>query len=292
MNRQPDCAIVTTVPPSRRHCMTKRGTGSRSSAHDQRAAVNVLGVEVAPWSTETLVNAIIDSTTRSTARRRMPLSTVHYANVHVLNTAYRNRPLREQLARASTVYCDGSGVRLGAAMLGRRLPQRLTGADIIDSFCARAASDGVRLFLLGGAAGIADRAAAILRDRYPGLPIVGTHHGFCDAEASTHVVAQANRSGAEVLLVGMGTPTQELWVAEHRAEIMAPVVWTVGALLDFVVGVQRRGPRWLTDNHMEWLWRLGTDPHRLASRYIVGNPLFCGRVLRQRLGQRAPGSNG
>jgi N-acetylglucosaminyldiphosphoundecaprenol N-acetyl-beta-D-mannosaminyltransferase len=269
--------------------MTQHGTAARSSDPDPTGAVNVLGVDVAPWTIESLIDAIVSSATRRSRDSGNPLSTVHYANVHVLNVAYRCQRLRDQLTRASTVYCDGSGVRLGAALLGRGLPRRLTGADIIDPFCSRVARAGLRLFLLGGRPGIADRAAGILRARHPGLDIAGTHHGFCDPEASEEIVKQANRSGVDVLLVGMGTPQQELWVARHRASIEAPVVWTVGALLDFVVGVQRRAPRWLTDHHMEWLWRLATDPRRLAGRYVVGNPMFCLRVIRQRLGRRSQG---
>jgi exopolysaccharide biosynthesis WecB/TagA/CpsF family protein len=259
-----------------------------ATAPGELGVINVLGVQVAPWVSDSLIEAMIDSAAPG-SKDRSWLSTVHYANIHVLNTAYRNAALREQLGRASTVYCDGSGVRLGAAILGQRLPPRLTGADFINALCSRAAACGVRLFLLGGAMGVADRAADVLRGRYPGLAIVGTHHGFCDAECSAAVVAQANRSGAELILVGMGTPAQELWVAQHRADLEAPIVWTVGALLDFVAGVQRRAPRGLRDLHMEWLWRLATDPRRLAGRYVVGNPLFYLRVIRQRLGQWSQG---
>jgi exopolysaccharide biosynthesis WecB/TagA/CpsF family protein len=85
------------------------------------------------------------------------------------------------------------------------------------------------------------------------------------------------------VLVGMGTPVQELWTARHRARIAAPVVWCLGATADFVAGVQARGPALLTDHGLEWLARLLGDPRRLFGRYVVGNPLFLARVLRARL---------
>jgi N-acetylglucosaminyldiphosphoundecaprenol N-acetyl-beta-D-mannosaminyltransferase len=246
--------------------------------------VDVLGVPVEPWRAEDLIAAVIASATAGAPADGARLETVHYANVHVVNTAYRNPELRRELARASTVYCDGSGVRLGAAILGQRLPPRLTAADWIDAFCERAARAGVRLFIVAGADGVAEHAAAVLLARHPGLAVAGTYHGFLDDHASTRVIARVNDAGTDLLLVGMGTPTQELWVARYRETIRAPVVWTVGALLDFVAGAQRRAPAWLADHHLEWLWRLGTVPGRLGSRYLIGNPLFILRMLARRLG--------
>lgn len=255
---------------------------SPEQPNDRWAPVNILGVDVAPWDADALIAAMIRSATERTRPGERPLSTVHYANIHVLNTAFRHPPLRDQLVQG-TVYCDGSGVRLGAALLGQRLPPRLTAADWIDDFCDRAARRDVSLFLVGGADGVADRASVALRQRHPELRIAGTHHGFLDGEASGRVIAELNRARAGVVLVGMGTPVQELWVAEHRQEIEAPVVWTVGALFDFVAGAQRLAPRWLGDRHLEWLWRLASHPRRLARRYMLGNALFCLRVARQRV---------
>lgn len=244
--------------------------------------VNILGVRVSPWHAESLIEAMLDAVRGTSGLFRERTATIHYANVHVLNTAYSDAGLREQLNRASTVYCDGSGVRLGAALLGQWLPPRLTAADWIDAFCSRAAEEGARLFLVGGEDRIADLAADLLRARHSGLDIVGAHHGFLDTGGSDHVIDQMNAAGADVVLVGMGTPTQERWIGRNRAQITAPVVWSVGALFDFIVGAQRRAPPWLADHGMEWLWRWGTDPGRLTHRYVIGNPLFCLRVIRQR----------
>jgi N-acetylglucosaminyldiphosphoundecaprenol N-acetyl-beta-D-mannosaminyltransferase len=252
--------------------------------------VSILGVDVTPWDGAELIEAMIASSRVGRPGDDSPVRTVHYANIHVLNTAYRNRDLHRQLARASTVYCDGAGVVLGAALLGRQLPPRIAAADWIDRLCDRAARAGARLYFIAGAEGVAERAAAILQARHPGLEIAGTHHGFLDDEESAGVVAWANEANADIVLVGMGTPTQELWVARFREAIQAPVVWTVGAVLDFVVGAQRRAPGWVQGAHMEWLWRLGTDPARLARRYLLGNPLFCLRLARQRLRSLARGA--
>jgi N-acetylglucosaminyldiphosphoundecaprenol N-acetyl-beta-D-mannosaminyltransferase len=206
-----------------------------------------------------------------------------YANVHVLNTAWTDPELHAILNQADLIYCDGAGVVLGARLLGHRLPGRMTGADWIDPLCQACAKDGVPLYFVGGRPGIAVRAAQTLSARHPGLRVVGAHHGYlADADVCRAAIAAVNAARPDILLVGMGTPTQERWIAAHRQELDVPVVWAVGALFDFVAGVQPRGPRWMLDNGLEWLYRLGSDPRRLWRRYVIGNPLFLARVLRQR----------
>ena len=207
-------------------------------------------------------------------------STVLYANVHVLNTAYRDADLRRILNQADLVYCDGAGVRLGARLLGHHLPPRMTGADWIEPLCA---AERITLYLMGSQPGVAARAAVALQARYPGLRIAGTYHGYlADPDICAAAIAAVNAARPHILLVGMGTPIQEKWIAAHRHELNAPVVWAVGALFDFVAGVQPRGPRWMLDNGLEWLYRLLSDPRRLWQRYVIGNPLFMLRVMKQK----------
>lgn len=249
-----------------------------------RASVNVLGVTVSRWTPEELVQAMVRSARNAPADPGgAPLRTVLYANVHVLNTAYRTPELRRELEGASCVYCDGVGVSMaGRFLAGSRLP-RLTAADWLPLFCRSVASAEIPIFLLGGAPWVAEETAKRLRADHPRLQITGSHHGYLTEEDNRRLVAEINESGARILLVGMGTPRQELWIKQHRASLDVPVVWAVGALMDFVAGVQRRAPRWMLRANLEWLWRLMTDPRRLAGRYLVGNPLFCLRVARQRL---------
>jgi N-acetylglucosaminyldiphosphoundecaprenol N-acetyl-beta-D-mannosaminyltransferase len=253
-------------------------------------SVDVLGVPVRSWVQSELVDQAV-----RWARDRTPTKrTILYANVHVLNTAYTDTGLLKALRSASTVYCDGSGVRLGAWLLGRRLPARMTGADWIDPLCHQASLASLSLFLVGGPEGVAARAADTLIGRYPGLRIVGTHHGYGSEAADADLVASINRSAAGIVLVGMGTPRQERWIARWRAELDPPIVWAVGALFDFVAGLERRGPRWMLNMHLEWLARLAANPRERWRRCVLGNPRFVARVLGQRflgLPSRLSGAN-
>lgn len=238
--------------------------------------IQVLDVGVDPVGLDELLERV------SAAIEADQRLTLAYANVHVLDCAASDPRLRRFLARADLVYCDGNGVRLGARLLGEDLPHRMTGADWIWRLAAEAEGRW-RIWWIGGEPGVAQRAAEALRQRHPGLEI-GADHGFHarfgpeDAASLARIAAFA----PDIVLVGMGTPEQELWVEARRAAIAAPVVWCVGATADFVSGRVRRGPRWLTDR-AEWLDRLYSEPGRLWRRFLLGNTRFLVRVLRQRI---------
>ena len=241
--------------------------------------IDILGVRVSRLILDELIQGAIDR-----ARNRVS-STILYANIHVLNTAYHDAELRDRLNKADVVYCDGEGVRFGSGILGRRLPGRMTGADWIEPLCDACAKQGISMSFIGSKPGVAERAALLLQERHAGLKISSRHHGFLDdPAANSEAIAAVNTARPGILLVGMGTPEQERWIAAHRSELDVPVVWAVGALFDFVTGTQPRGPRWMCDHGMEWIYRLVTSPRRLGNRYLLGNPLFVWRVLKQRAG--------
>jgi N-acetylglucosaminyldiphosphoundecaprenol N-acetyl-beta-D-mannosaminyltransferase len=208
-----------------------------------------------------------------------------YANIHVLNTAYHDSELRRILNQADLVYCDGAGVKLGARLLGGHLPERMTGADWIYDLCAACQERGFSLYFLGGEPGVAALAAEKLQTQYPGSKIAGTHHGHYNHSGLENdgVIAAINALRPDILLVGFGTPLQEKWIDRNFDRLNVPVVWAVGALVDFVAGQVPRAPRWMLDHGLEWFYRLWAEPRRMFKRYIIGNPLFIWRVLRQKL---------
>jgi N-acetylglucosaminyldiphosphoundecaprenol N-acetyl-beta-D-mannosaminyltransferase len=244
--------------------------------------VEVLGVPVHPVTWPELRDYVCERIER---RAR---TTVMYANVHVLNSAHRTPALLHALRDADLVYCDGEGVRLAARLLGERLPARMTGADFISEMFGALAAIQARVYWLGAAPGVADRALRTLAAEHPGVSIAGARDGYFtkDGGDTEAVISALNACRADIVFVGMGTPAQELWVARYRDRISAPVVWCIGATADFVAGVQPRGPDVLTQHGLEWLARLASDPRRLWSRYVIGNPLFIARVVRSRLHRR------
>jgi N-acetylglucosaminyldiphosphoundecaprenol N-acetyl-beta-D-mannosaminyltransferase len=220
--------------------------------------------------------------------RRSPRQ-VMYANAHVLNQSRHTPELRGALESADLVYCDGYGVRLAAKALDAPIPHRMTGADWIWGLAAMAELAGEPVYLLGSEPGVAQLAADNLGRSYPRLDIVGHHHGYFEA-GSPHddrVVEDINARRPSILLVGMGTPKQELWVQANAHRLDVDVLWTVGALFDVVSGKVPRAPGWLADNGLEWIFRLAIEPGRMWRRYLLGNPVFVHRVLTQARARQA-----
>jgi N-acetylglucosaminyldiphosphoundecaprenol N-acetyl-beta-D-mannosaminyltransferase len=243
--------------------------------------ISVLGVQFAPATVDEL-HAYIEQTIVSGGH-----ATVLHVNVHAINLAQSDARLRQILNSASLVFCDGFGVRLGAYILGHRVPPRITYADWMWTLGAFAEQRGFSLFLLGGAPGVAEQAAMRMRERFPALRIVGAQHGYFAKEPGPEndaVLAAINAASPDILLTGFGMPLQEYWLDANWQQIDARVGLTAGAALDYVSGQLRRGPRWMTGYGLEWLARLLIEPRRLWRRYVLGNPQFIARILAARLG--------
>jgi N-acetylglucosaminyldiphosphoundecaprenol N-acetyl-beta-D-mannosaminyltransferase len=243
--------------------------------------VDVLGVGVDPLTVEEL-HAEIGRLVRGGER-----GLVLNVNAHCLNLCYDDPKLREFLNGAEVVFCDGAGVMLATRILGRRIPARITYADWIWRLATFAEAEGFSLYFLGARPDVAREAAGRLRESYPNLRIVGVRHGYFDYPAENEVIVQEiNTAAPDIVLVGLGMPLQERWLMENRHKLDVGVALTGGAVFDYVSGRLRRGPRLLTRGGFEWLARLLVEPRRLWRRYLIGNPLFLLRVLKQRLGAR------
>lgn len=207
---------------------------------------------------------------------------IMYVNVHCMNLAYRHRRYRRILNRADTVYCDGTGVVWGAKLVGKHLPPRTTGADWIMDLCRQCQDKGHRLYLLGGKPGIANRAKQTLVQSFPELAIVGTQHGYFVPEEVPAIITAINNASPDILLVGMGSPQQEYWIDDYHDRLQIPVIWAMGAVMDYVAEKVPRAPEWMRQNGLEWLFRLLIEPRRMWQRYVVGNPVFIARMLKAR----------
>lgn len=207
-------------------------------------------------------------------------------NVNCLNLAVQHRWLHQFLNQAEIVFCDGAGVMLGARLLGEHIPQRITYADWLWQLAEFAEPHGYTFFFLGAQPGVAERAAKNLQRRFPNLQIAGIHHGYFHKTRhhpeNEKVLQTINAARPNILVMGMGMPLQERWLMENWDRVEANIALTGGAVFDYVSGQLPRAPHWMTEHGFEWLGRLLIEPRRLWRRYVVGNPLFLWRVLRQR----------
>ena len=244
--------------------------------------VELLGIPIHPVSPAQLVEAIVAFGRGDRLRR------VYNVNVHAMNLAGDDPEFAGWLRGADLVFCDGYGVKWGARLAGVSIPHRMTPPDWIDAFAAATARAGQRVFALGDEPGVAERFQAELAARHPGYLSAGAHHGFFAKQGPENqaVLDAIAASGATHLLVGFGMPLQERWIESNADRLSVRVALPVGALFRWITGDETRAPRWLTDNGLEWLARLGRHPLRHFRRYVVGNPRFLARVVRSRIGSR------
>ena len=214
--------------------------------------------------------------------------TAAFVNAHCINVAARDRRYRRALRAATTLLPDGSGISLAAKLRGRRLTENLNGTDLCRPLCHEAARRGLSVYLLGARPGVAEAAAARLVSAIPELRIAGTRDGFFEDVDSHEVINAINASGADIVMVAMGVPLQDVWIYRHRNRIDARLVMGVGALFDFEAGMVPRAPKVLRRTGLEWGWRLAVEPRRMFGRYVIGNPLFVARAAVESLRAPAP----
>jgi N-acetylglucosaminyldiphosphoundecaprenol N-acetyl-beta-D-mannosaminyltransferase len=200
--------------------------------------------------------------------------------VEMVMEAQRNARFRELVNRAALSLCDTVGILAASRLRGGPLRERVTGIDLIGPLAERSARTGdLRLFLFGAAPGIAERAAAALAPEHPGVRVVGTRNGYFSPEESAEIAAAIAQSGANVVLVGLGSPKQEFWLEEHLAATGASVGIGVGGSFDVLAGAVLRAPRVLRRAGLEWLYRLIREPARWRRQLAL--PRFAVAVARE-----------
>jgi N-acetylglucosaminyldiphosphoundecaprenol N-acetyl-beta-D-mannosaminyltransferase len=211
---------------------------------------------------------------------------------HHVVTSDANAILRAQedaeyagiLQRAALITPDGYGVMWGARLLNLPIYERVTGVDMVTGICERAAKNGYRIFILGSEEGIASTAAQKLTERYPGLQVVGTHHGMIlrDEEVKKRALQMVKEANVDVLFVAMGIPLQEKFIAQHMAELNVPVSLGVGGSFDVYSEKLKRAPEYIQRAGLEWLYRVWQEPWRWKRMGYV--PRFMIFALKEWLG--------
>ena len=193
-------------------------------------------------------------------------------NLEMLEGARRSEEIREILNSASVLLPDGSGLLLASRLLGEPIENKVAGIDFGEKLISLAADEGAKVFLLGGARGIAKRAAKKLIAKYPRLKICGIHNGYFSKEDTGVLISKIQLASPDIMLVCMGFPKQERFVFEHRDDFSEiKIIACLGGALDIWSGKKIRAPRLIRVAHFEWLWRILGDPRR-AKRFISSLP--------------------
>ncbi|MET0143886.1 MAG: WecB/TagA/CpsF family glycosyltransferase [Ilumatobacteraceae bacterium] len=244
----------------------------------------LLGVPVDDVTLDEAVGAVAAMVEHGRATGRV--HQVATVNVDFLVNATEHGDLLEILQRSDLSIPDGMPVVWASRVLGSPLRERTTGIDLLPAIAGRAARDGHRVVLFGGAPGVAAQAADLLRDRYPGLdvtpieaPVIGPD-GVVAAGAVDPLPAIRD-CRPDIVCVALGNPKQEHWIARHGEAVGAPVAIGIGGSLDFLTGVTRRAPAWMQRSGLEWLHRAVSEPRRLIRRYARDFRVFLPGVARQ-----------
>ncbi len=204
-------------------------------------------------------------------------------NAAMLGRAANDAAFRRIVDSAALVTPDGMGTLLVGRILGIHLPERVAGVDLADRLCAICADEGFRLFLLGGAPGVAEEAARRLAQRHQGLQVAGTQHGFHAGDDGA-VADMVRAAGADLLLAALGSPRQELWLARWLQRSGAQVGVGVGGSLDVFAGRIRRAPPWMGRWGFEWIYRIVREPWRWRTAITLPGVLWM--AVRERLRRR------
>ena len=250
---------------------------SRSAAADrQRLRIGTVWVDVLDFNgTLAAIEALVDAGAGGS---------VFTPNVDHVVKAESNTAFREAYDRVSLSVADGMPLVWVSSLLGRRLPERVAGSDLLVPVLEMAARRKWRVYLMGGAPGVAREVAALLTNKM-GVTVAGWDDCRIESDGSDRdggSFARARAANADLIFVALGPPKQELWI-DRATDLLRPgVCLGVGASLDFLVGHYKRAPRWMGRVGLEWLFRLAQEPRRLWRRYLVEGPRFLGIVLRTR----------
>ncbi len=248
-----------------------------------RKSVNIVGVRLHPMQFSSAVDLMEQWVAEGNPRYAL------FPGSDMLAASQHNPRQRAILNAADFTATDGMMLVRLCRWFGADQAERVYGPDVMLELCRRSASKGYRHFFYGGAPGVAEKLVARLQEQFPGLSVAGTYappfRSLSEGEFAD-VIRLINNSRADIVWVGLGTPKQEIWIADARSSLHAPLVLGVGAAFDFHAGSARQAPQWVRAAGGEWLFRLCTEPRRLWRRYTLQLAEFLGLLALQVTGLR------
>jgi N-acetylglucosaminyldiphosphoundecaprenol N-acetyl-beta-D-mannosaminyltransferase len=201
--------------------------------------------------------------------------TVFFINAHCFNIAQKNSKYFKALNKADLVLNDGIGIDIAAKLNKNKLKENMNGTDLIPKIISHAYQAKQSFYLIGGVPGIIEQTKKELEKKHSHINIVGIRDGYFLDSENESLIAEINNSKAEVLIIGMGVPRQELWLIDNIEKLkFVRLAIAGGAIVDFIAGKVKRAPVWVQKLKIEWLYRFINEPKRLFKRYFIGNFVF------------------
>jgi N-acetylglucosaminyldiphosphoundecaprenol N-acetyl-beta-D-mannosaminyltransferase len=239
----------------------------------QIATTRIGGVPIAAATLSQLADAMVYDCYKSLEVGDWVARTVFDINAQGLSMRETNSEYRTAMDQADIIHADGGFlVPVSRFRSGPSIPERSATTDFIWEAACRAEASGLSFYLLGGEPGLAQRAACRIKERHPKLRIAGIKDCFFDAKQEAEIINEINRSGTDVLWVGMGKPREQTFAIRHKQSLRVGWIVTCGGCFNFVTGDYRRAPAWMQRACLEWLHRLACRPRSLLMRNLVTNP--------------------
>lgn len=200
------------------------------------------------------------------------------ANAEMIMNAQHDQELFHILNEADMVVPDGAGVLWAGDTLGTPFPERVTGADLSTELLKMAAAHDWNVYFLGGAPGVAQKASEKFQELHGAFPLAGCHDGYFDSAEEEKILADIREKGTRLLLVGLGVPKQEKWIARHRDDLGPVLAMGIGGVFDVMSGNLKRAPLWMQHHRLEWAYRLFLQPSRIGRMMAI--PKFMRAVKR------------
>ena len=208
---------------------------------------------------------------------------VAFVNADCMNIARRDTEYAEALSQSDLVFADGIGVKIAGKVLQQPVKDNVNGTDLFPQLCMAMNNMEKSIYLLGGRPGVAEAVGCWISIHFPRVKIAGSRDGYFSVEQESQIIQEIATTNADVLLVALGAPKQDIWLRQHLAATGCRVGIGVGGLFDFYSGRIPRASWWMRLYGIEWFYRMCQEPRRLVKRYIIGNPVFLWRVLCQKL---------
>ena len=241
-----------------------------------RKVVNIAGINIDNITMEQTIKKIYDFISSNQNH------SIYTPNAEIMMDGITNKDLNKVLNSADMLVADGAGVVLASKILGKEVKQKVSGVDIAKNLLAASAKKRIKFFLFGGKPGIAEKAHANIICDYPDAQIVGTRNGYFTEADNEEIINLINNSGADVLLVCLGAPKQELWIHENKDKLKVKACLGVGGTLDVLAGNVKLAPDFFRNHGLEWLYRLYKEPRRF--KRMLRLPKFILYILAIRIG--------
>ena len=243
--------------------------------HQEIRRIRLFGIDIAALTAKLAVGVIETSIEK---KEQTHIGVVNAAKIVKMNS---DSLLRNDVFASDLIFADGMSVVWASRLLRRPLPERVTGIDLMMSILEAGDEKNFRIYCLGATEAVSKRVADRIAADYPGVLLVGRHHGYFDEDGEKKIAEDIASSRADVLFVAMTSPFKERFLAKWRDTLGVTVYHGVGGSFDVFSGLTRRAPEFWQRNGLEWLYRVLQEPRRLWRRYLVTNVKFCGMVFRE-----------